>query len=438
MDDQDRFIDDTISEEDERMDFTSTREVHPDKSDPEVKSLYDKYKKGRLNIQPEFQRKSVWDTKKSSKLIESAILRIPLPTVYLSEDDNGRASVIDGQQRLTAFFDFMDGKFKLTGLEAHKALNGQVFSKLNDEFQEKISECVLRVISFRQDSDPNLKFEIFKRLNLGAVSLNDQEMRNCTFRGPYNELLIKLSENKDFRTRIMVLNKADNRMRDVGRVLRFAAFYFNTYLNYKSPIKEFMNLEMQKRQKISDIEAQELEKAFKNSVSCVLDVFGDNPFRRWSIDNNNQTKQEPKKFSDSLCDILMGEFAKRDRGMITNNSDSIREALIYLSVSDNKFIDSITRATSNTKNVIARFDIWRKTLDEILAHEQKQPRCFSYNLKKELFDKDPTCQICGQRIMSIDDAAVDHIEQYWLGGKTIPENARLTHRYCNNARPRKD
>ena len=446
MDDQDRFIDDTTSEEDEDMDFTGEHEIHTKEGYPEVKSLYEQWEGGRLDIQPEFQRNFVWDIKKCSRLIESAMLGIPLPTIYLSQEQNGKELVIDGQQRLAAFFYFKRGelpknrKFKLGHLEVLKTLNGQQYKDLDIENQEKIDRCSLRVIRFLKNSDPNIRFEIFQRLNSGSVPLNDQEMRNCVYRGPYNTLLRKLSENEDFR-KIMGFNGADSRMRDIERVLRFASFYSQGYLqNYKEPMKKFMNDEIRSRRYISDIEAQKLESEFRNAVYCVRTVFGTNAFRKWSFvdgDINHQIKQD-RTFNASLYDILMGEFVKRDRIAITKNADSIREALIDLSVSDDKFIESIAGPTSSKKNVRARFDIWRKTLDDILAHQEKQPRCFSHALKKELFDKDPTCQICGQRIMDIKDAAVDHIEQYWLGGKTIPENARLTHRHCNNKRRRRE
>ena len=447
MDDQNLFTDDTMSEEDERMDFTNNREIHTKENDREVKSLYEKYQSGRLDIQPEFQRRSVWDVKKDSRLIESAILDIPLPIIYLSEEQDGKESVIDGQQRLTAFFSFIEGKHieegkrngqktKLAGLNVlHRELDGKSYKDLPTVYQEKIKCFTLRVISFRKNSDSNLKFEIFQRLNSGAVPLNDQEMRNCLYRGRYNTLLCKLSENPGFR-KIMGSVEPDKRMRDIEQVLKFAAFYFQNYLSYTSPMKKFMNKEMQMRQHISEEDEKSLEKAFKNATSSVFTVFGENAFRRWKIDDDNITKQ--KQFSAALYDILMGEFAQRDRNAITRNANSIREALIHLSVSDKRFEDSISLSTSNSKRVKTRFDMWRTTLDNILTHETTQPRCFSYKIKKELFDKDPTCLICGQRIMDIDDAAVDHIKQYWLGGETIPENARLTHRHCNNIRSRKE
>jgi hypothetical protein len=106
--------------------------------------------------------------------------------------------------------------------------------------------------------------------------------------------------------------------------------------------------------------------------------------------------------------------------------------------SDEEFIRSIEISTSHPIGVRTRFDKWRLALQEITGIDQKEPRCFSYKLKEELYNNDATCAICNQRIHDIDDTAIDHIEQYWQGGRTIPENARLTHRYCNVARSRNE
>ena len=133
-------------------------------------------------------------------MIESALLDIPLPVVYISQETDGREYVIDGQQRLTSFFSFIDGKFpdgaefKLSGLKVFKEFNRKTFTTLPEEEQDKIRYCKLRTIIFKKESDPNLKFEIFERLNTGSVSLNDQELRNCIYRGPYNGLLKELAQ----------------------------------------------------------------------------------------------------------------------------------------------------------------------------------------------------------------------------------------------------
>jgi hypothetical protein len=435
--------------EEEIEEITSIkRKVYADQGDPEIDSLYRKYKDGDLVIQPDFQRQFVWDAAKSSRLIESALLDIPLPVIYLSEEKDGKEYVIDGQQRLTAFFSFIDGKFpdgrdfKLTGLKVFGELNRKTFINLKEidkKLQSKIRYCKIRTITFREDSEQDLKFEIFERLNTGAVSLNDQELRNCIYRGRYNELLKELSKDSDFMY-LLGLRKPDRRMKDIELVLRFAAFYHFTYLNYKPPMKNFLNNDMEKYQNISESETTKLKNAFKNTVVIIRSLLDNHAFKRFhkGDDKNPNGYWESRKFNASLYDILMGSFAKEDKNKVYQNLDSTREALIYLMTSDQEFIDAIELSTSSVQAVTKRFDKWRLMLQDIIGIAQKEPRCFSLKLKKELYDDDPTCSICGQEIQNIDDSAIDHIEQYWTGGRTIPENARLTHRYCNWARPRKD
>lgn len=421
------------------------RTVNTDKGDPEIESLHGKSRRGKLVIQPDFQRHFVWDKTKSSKLIESSLLDIPLPVIYLAEAQDGKEYVIDGQQRLTAFFSFIDGKFpdgadfRLSGLKVFNELNRKFFRDLDEQLQDKIRYCKIRTITFKRDSDSNLKFEIFERLNTGSVSLNDQELRNCIYRGPYNELLKKLSGNEDFK-HLMNITQPDKRMRDVGLVLRFAAFFHATYLNYKPSMRKFLNEDMERYQLISEADAAELTNALKNSLGIVKSLLGKHAFKRFykgtASDPNGYW--ESKKFNASLYDVLMFSFAKQDKNTVYQNLDSIREGFIDLMTSDGEFITSIEKSTSSVQAVTTRFDKFRLMLQAIIGIGRKEPRCFSYTLKQRLYEQDQTCMICGQEIQGIDDSAVDHIEQYWTGGKTIPENARLAHRYCNWARPRKD
>ena len=428
---------------DEAENLSDKRKIYTEQGDLEIESLLGLFKRGRLNIQPEYQRQFVWDKVKSSHLIESALLDIPLPMVYLSEEKDGKENVIDGQQRLTSFFSFIDGKlpdgndFKLSGLKVFTELNGKKYSELSDELQDKIRYYKIRTIKFKKESDNDLQFEIFARLNTGSVPLNDQELRNCIYRGKFNDLLKELTQDNDFKY-LLGLSNADKRMKDRELVLRFAAFHFYTYLNYKAPIKNFLNHTMEKYQNISDNDAQDLRNAFKNTVQIIKTLLDKNAFKRFyrGDEKNKNGKWEPLKFNVSLYDILMYSFAREDKNTVYQNLDCIREALIDLMTTDQEFIDSIELSTSGVKAVTIRFDKWRMTLQNILGINTKEPRCFTYTLKKELFDANRTCSICHNHISNIDDSAVDHIQQYWTGGQTIPENARLTHRYCNNARPR--
>ena len=435
-------LDDELDSE-EQDDLEGKRRIYTEQGDPEIDSLHKRFLKGRLNVQPEFQRQFVWDKVKSSRLIESALLDIPIPIIYLSEDKDGKENVIDGQQRLTSFFSFIDGKlpnnseFKLSGLKVYTELNGKRFNQLSEDLQEKITTYKVRVIKFKKESDGDLQFEIFARLNTGSVPLNDQELRNCVYRGRFNDVIIELSQDKDFKY-LLGIATPDRRMKDRELVLRFASFYFYTYLNYNAPIRKFLNDSMEKYRNISPSDEQRLRSAFKNTTQIVKSLLDKNAFKRFyrGDEKNRNGKWEAQKFNVSLFDILMYSFATEDKNTVFQNLDRIREALIDLMTNDQDFIDSIELSTSSKKAVTTRFDKWRLTLQSILGIGMKETRCFTHQLKEDLYTADDSCTICGNKILNIDDAAVDHIKQYWTGGKTIPENARLTHRYCNNARPR--
>jgi hypothetical protein len=429
----------------EIVESITQQKIFSDKGDPEIDSLHKRFKKGKLDIQPNFQRQYVWDNIKASRLIESILLDIPLPIIYLSEEEDGRTYVIDGQQRLTSLFGFIDGKhpdgktFKLVKSNVFPALNGKTFRELPDDLQDKITCYKLRTITFLKDSAQNLKYVIFERLNSGSVSLNDQELRNCIYRGPYNELLKELSYDPDFRF-LLGIQRPDKRMKDVELVLRFAAFYHSTYLNYKSPMKNFLNLDADKFRNAGREELNELQNAFKNACLIIRSLFGKEAFRRFYRGTQKDPNGwwETTAFNASLYDIMMGTFAKENKNTVFQHLDSIREALIDLMTSDEEFIESIELSTSSLQAVTKRFDKWRFALQSVIGIGRKEPRCFSRTLKDTLFQANPTCAICNNQISDIDDAAIDHIKQYWEGGKTIPENARLAHRYCNWARPRKE
>ena len=338
-----------------------------------------------------------------------------------------------------------DGKFpnndafKFSGLKVYSELNRKGYTDIDESLQEKIRYYNVRTITILKQSDPDLKFEIFERLNTGSVPLNDMELRNCVYRGPYIELLKELASYPDFRW-LLNLAAPHKRMTDVELVLRFASFYHQTYLKYSQSMRQFFNKDMDKYQFISEDESDELRAAFKNSVSIVKSLFGKNAFKRFHCgdERNPNGEWEEKRFNSSLYDVWMGTFYNKDKNQVYASLDALRESLIDLMASNEGFIDAILIGTSSPKKVQKRFDIARSVIDDVLGNCESQPRCFSSKVKQELFDKDPTCAICNQRINHIDDAAVDHVEQYWRGGKTIHENARLSHRYCNTARSKNE
>jgi len=431
---------DNEEEEIETTETSDATRIFTDQGDPEIDGLHGRWKRGKLILRPIFQRNFVWDDIKSSKLIESALLDIPLPMIYLSEENNGTVTVIDGQQRLTAFFNFIDNKYSLKGLEKLKSISGskstnskkggKFFKDLTTDQQDKIQYTKLRVITFKKECDESLKFDVFERLNTGAVSLNAQELRNCIYHGEYNELLKEMAEYPSFK-KILGESKIGNRMLDVELVLRFTSLF---HRNIQGSLKKFMTDDMNIYKNISEKDSEELRNAFKNGLAINRSLFGNNMFKKY---NKNETNNNGSwgGFSTVLYEILMVSLSKYDKNLVYRHLDEIREAWLDLII-DSEFLTYINFRTANETSIKRRFKLWNDRLDKIFAHTSKEPRSFSFGLKEELYEADSTCAICGNKIIHIDDSAVDHIEQYWLGGKTIPVNARLTHRFCNNSRPR--
>jgi hypothetical protein len=416
------------------------RRVVTEKLDLPVDALHIRYIKHKIDLQPEFQRQFVWDRIKASRLIESLLLNIPIPVIYVA-DDRGKYVVVDGQQRLTSVFAFLEEKlpdnslFPLSGLQVLPELNGKKFTELDDSLQDTISNSALRLIVIKEESNPDVKLEIFERLNLGAVRLNDQELRNCMYRGPYNQLLVELAHNQHLR-KILGSDRPHPRMADRQLILRFFAMCRNTHLRYKTPMKQFLNREMREHQNQSPSELAKLRGDFEKSIEMAWLVFGENAFRRYnpSVDGVHGGHWEGRSLNVGLWDTLLYIFAYYEKRQIVPIADAIREEFLDLMTYDQKFVEYITSSTDNMERVRYRADTWRQRMDVLIGTGTSGPRTFSRQLKKQLFDASPTCEICHQHIQHMDDSEVDHIQHYWRGGKTIPENARLTHRYCNRAR----
>jgi hypothetical protein len=152
-------FDEALEEEEQLGPPITNRKIYTKQADAEVDGLYRKHQRAKLIVQPDFQRHFIWDEKKASRLIESAILDIPIPSIYLAEEHDGREYVIDGQQRLMSFFSFIDGKFpngktfRLTGLKVLRELNTKTFKELDQQLQDKIQYYKSRVITFTSESD---------------------------------------------------------------------------------------------------------------------------------------------------------------------------------------------------------------------------------------------------------------------------------------------
>lgn len=408
-----------------------------------------------LDPRPSFQRGYVWDRNRATKLIESILLHVPIPLIYTAEEDDGREVVIDGQQRLTSCFSFIEGFFPPTAsdLERSKAgyevkkrpfrlgkmkiltdLQGKSYTQLPDNLKRTFDRYGLQVIKISKESHPDVKFEIFERLNTGSVALSDQEIRNCIYRGEYNDLINKLSNMDTFR-KLLGLSAEAKRMQDVELVLRFLTFNDKTHLNYNQKMRAFLNGHMRENRHLSVEKAEKFRSNFSNACDLAFTVFGERAFRRYSVGTaKNPNGGWERSVNKALFDCVMFWFARYEKRQIVDRKDAVRDALIRLCVEDIVFVDAITLGTGDPARVRSRFEIWGKELRKLVDLPAGERRLFSYSEKLKLFDEDPTCAICKQRIESLDDSAVDHKKAFSAGGATAMDNAQLTHRYCNRVK----
>ena len=416
------------------------RKLVIDKVDPTIESLYMKFTRQKLILQPDYQRKYVMKPQVASRLIESILLDIPLPIVYFAEEEDGSWSVIDGQQRLTSIISFVQGKnlyddkpFKLTSLNVMTELNRKSFSDLSNEQQEKILNTAIRSFVIKKESNDDIKFEIFERLNTGSTPLNEDEIRNTDYRGKYMNLLKELEGNELFDK---IVNKPNfkNRMLYKGMILRFFAFYEKTYLNYKPSMKQFCNKHIKRFRNMDDEQISEYRQIFKDTISSIYSVFGENAFRRMmKEEGTNNYIWAKTRINMALYDIQMYSFSRYDKEQLIRHADEIRDRMYDLMINNPDFINAIEFKTSNTDMVNRRFRMWLDIMEDIMKQdiETDNPRCFPDSIKSQLYNEDPTCKLCGQRILNYDDAHVDHIIPYSKGGLTVLENAQIAHRYCN-------
>lgn len=434
-------IEDMSGAEDAPLELESSeRRLATQSLDLSIEALVARISRNGLILQPEFQRDYVWSAGKASALVESVLMRIPLPVVYLAETLEGDWEVVDGQQRLTSLYSYVVGRFpdgtafRLGQMNVRSDLKGKAFKDLSKADQNAILNYTLRAVILQNESHPDLKFEVFERLNCGSVQLKDAELRNCMYRGTYNDMLNELAENP-YLLKIRHAETPHKRMEDRQLILRFFAMKRNSHLNFRGGMKQFMNREMIAHRHASPAEIAAMKAMFESAIECAWAAFGPNAFRRWSSgDDQSPEGQWESKLNVALWDTVLYTFAFFEKRQIVPVADAIREEFLDLMSTDDTFVDYIGRTTDKPDRVRYRAETWRQRLEAAVVVPAGEVRAFSRKLKEDLHAADPTCAICGQHIHAPEDAEVDHIKHYWRGGATIPNNARLTHRHCNRAR----
>jgi Protein of unknown function DUF262 len=285
----------TEAEEDEIAFVEFDISVSP--SDPPLELLCNQLKKGDIII-PFYQRRYVWKIEQASRLVESFLMGLPVPQIFLYVNAEDRLEVIDGQQRIKSVAYFLDGYFgevddkgrrqvfKLKGLSERSEYNGKTFAELAERDQRRLRNATLRAINIKQ-LKPSLRndsvFHIFERLNTGGTQLKPQEIRNAVYRGAIVDRLSELNELASWRT-ILGLSKADKNQKDVELILRLFSL-FNNWNEYEKPMLKYLNAQMDANRAFDSAKAKSFIVVFQRVVDQVARTF-ERPFRPRNVINS--------------------------------------------------------------------------------------------------------------------------------------------------------
>lgn len=336
--DEDRDLNSTAEQAEALNLSTEERRLVTQPYDLGVRAISDDIKAGRISLTIEYQRKYVWDLGKASRLIESLLLNVPIPVCYFAEDSNGVFEVIDGLQRLSTIKQFLDGEVTLTGLSVLTELEGKVFAELAPRDQRRLEGRTIRCIVITEDSHPDIKFDVFERLNTGAASLTAQELRNSVYRGSLNDALKTLAK-KAYFTPLMGVH-GNKRMDYEEIILRYLALV--TGESYKPPLRQFLNEYMRSNQ-TSTLSRAEVDR-FEDVCRTVSEVLGESPFR---------LAGSKTPVNKAFFDAVMVPIAFADRDQVRAKAREVRQFVEGLS-DDDDFRASIGRATADRTRMVSR------------------------------------------------------------------------------------
>ncbi|MPQ76166.1 DUF262 domain-containing protein [Hydrogenovibrio sp. JE_KL2] len=301
----------------------------------DLETMVKKIDKHVIKLNPDYQRRHRWSPEFSSRLIESLILNIPVPFIYISQDvdvdeevenDISRYSVIDGQQRLTAIYEFFKNKYALDGLDVLRELNGSFYKDLPSFLIRRLEERTIRCLRIDSTLDGQVKYDIFERLNSGSVKLEAQELRNAVCRGPFKDLIKKLAKSDDF---VALANldpegKRVEKMEDEELVVRYFALSFeNGYQSYKGGFKKFLTEKMEYFNTLSLAKLVEMEQNFLETFAYISKSSIENPFSKYKVDDDGQLARM-SKFNAAVYDSIIVPLSQSDKEGIFD-IDAFRE-----------------------------------------------------------------------------------------------------------------
>ena len=308
-----------------------------------------------IDLQPEFQREqNLWNATFKSRLIESLLIRFPLPAFYFDASDDDKWQVVDGLQRLFTIKSFVvDKKMKLTKLEFLKQFDNSTYDDLPRNMQRRIDEAQVTMYLIKPGTPSNVKFSLFYRINTGGLKLNPQEIRHAVSQGvndgQASKFLKEITETDVFRKVGRVSGK---RMLDKELVLRFMAFKLTNYKDYKAPMINFLNDTMEELGEAKPKQLSSLRTDMLKALNLSYDIFEDNAFRK-SLVKNGKNKVLNRALFETVT-VLFSELSENDIQVLLENKKEFVESFKQL-FEDSKFYSSITISTTDPANVVYRF-----------------------------------------------------------------------------------
>jgi len=346
-----------------------------------VRTLMDMVVEGDIKLDPDYQRMYRWDDEKASCFIETILLNIPVPVLYMAEEPDGKFTVIDGQQRLTSLIRYIRandiekmfpdrglGPLTLDGLKIRADLIGKTYIELDSLDKSALSKRPIRCIVILNESDSSLKFEVFERLNSGSISLTDQEVRNSMYRGSFNRLIKRLVGNQKFQEMIALPTKSQKNMKDAELVLRFFAYRsLDESSSYSESYKEFLNSYMENNREWPARRIEEMEAIFNQTIDLIYECLGRGMAFRKPSDRNNpsQARFAHNLINGALYEAQMVAFSRIvEEGVHTKaTADQLKLATLSAFGFDD-FWDSLFQGTSQKRRVLLR----SKLLTEVLRN----------------------------------------------------------------------
>jgi hypothetical protein len=323
-----------------------------------VHDVLRRIEKGDYIMNPDFSRDFIWPEEMQSKLIESVLMRIPLPAFYLAENPEGKMIVVDGLQRLSTFQSFVTNKLKLK-LPHQKELHQKTFSELSYKLQNRVEDSNLIIYAIDAKAPSRALLDIFDRVNSG-IPLTIQQLRNCFFMGPATKFL-KTEAETDLFKKATGYSLDTAKMRERELINRFCAFFLFGAEKYEGRMDDFLNRALEKMNKLKAIELENLSSKFRTSMKNNLTVFGEHAFRKHFPD-----KEGRSAINASLWDVLSTGLSHYPEQLVQTKAEKLK-AEIYRLFSDEEFIDAITLGTNQANRVRERFQKIESVLKEVLG-----------------------------------------------------------------------